>query len=33
MQIGGYEVIRTINIQKGKSYKVNLAIELDITEE
>lgn len=33
MQIGGYEVIRTINIQKGKSYRVNLAIELDITEE
>lgn len=33
LQIGGYEVIRTINIQKGKSYKANLVIDFDIAEE
>ena len=31
--IGGYEVIRTLTIQKGKSYSANLTVDLEITEE
>ena len=31
--IGGYEIIRTLAIQKGKSYTANLAVDLKITEE
>lgn len=31
--VGGYEIIRTITVKKGKSYKVNLVIDLHITEE
>jgi len=32
-QIGNYIVIRTLNIQRGKTYRVALAIDLTITEE
>lgn len=31
--IGGYELLRTIDIQKGKSYTANLSIDLEITED
>ena len=31
--IGDYEVIRTINVQKGKSYTASLSVDLKITEE
>lgn len=30
---GDYEIIRMVNIQKGKSYTINLAVDLQITEE
>lgn len=31
--IGGYEIIRTMNILKGKTYTVNLSVDLEIMEE
>ena len=31
--LGDYEIIRMINIQKGKSYTINLSVDLQITEE
>lgn len=33
MLLGGYELIRNINILKGKTYNINLMIDLDISEE
>lgn len=32
-QIGSYEIVRSIFIEKGKSYSVNLAVDLEISEE
>ena len=31
--VGDYEILRTINVIKGKSYKANFSLDLDITEE
>ncbi len=31
--IGGYELIRNVNIQKGKTYSINLSVNLEITDE
>ena len=31
--LGGYEMIRTVNIQRGKSYNVNLIVDMEISEE
>ena len=31
--LGDYEVMRTLDIHKGKSYTVNLSVDLKITEE
>lgn len=31
--VGDYEILRTINVIKGKTYKANFSLELDITEE
>ncbi len=31
--LGGYEIVRSIFIEKGKSYSVNLAVDLEISEE
>lgn len=31
--LGGYEMIRTLNIMKGKTYSVNLVVDMEITEE
>ena len=31
--IGGYEMVRAINIEKGKSYTANLTVDLEISEE
>ena len=32
-QLGGYEIVRSLSIEKGKSYSVNLAVDLEISEE
>ncbi len=32
-QIGGYEMVRALNIEKGKSYFANLTVDLEISEE
>ena len=31
--MGSYEIIRSLNAEKGKSYSVNLSVDLEITEE
>lgn len=31
--VGNYEILRTINVIKGKTYKANFSLDLDITEE
>ncbi|MCR5495556.1 MAG: PEGA domain-containing protein [Treponema sp.] len=31
--LGGYELVRTVNIQKGKTYCINLIVDMEITEE
>lgn len=33
LSVGNYETVRTINAQKGKTYKVSLSVEVDIVEE
>lgn len=32
-QLGSYEIVRSLSIEKGKSYSVNLAVDLEISEE
>lgn len=32
-QLGGYEIVRSLFVEKGKSYSVNLAVDLEISEE
>ncbi|MCL2267513.1 MAG: hypothetical protein FWC17_07085, partial [Treponema sp.] len=32
-QIGDYTIIRTLNVQRGKTYRVSLAVDLTIFEE
>lgn len=32
-QIGGYEMVRSLNVEKGKSYSANLTVDLEISEE